>query len=339
MPTISPQSGFGYALALATGWRRIIALAIGGAISAFSVELFLPNWYTASTSFVVENRSSSGRIPTSIAGLATQFGIAVSTEPARSPDFYAALLVSEPVVGTILSTRFADPATSDSSRLVDLLRVPDGTANQRLEKGRRKLINLMSVQVDPKTSIITLKVDARDPALAAVVGNQFVKELTRFDIEVRQSQAKARRDFAAKEGEKIHADLLLAEDSLRRFYERNRQYQSSPALVFEEGRLRRQVDLHQELYLSMARELETARVEAVNDASSITILAAAQPPSRKSRPHRLAGPVAAALLGAALGIVTLVLSYRMRVLEDHTPGALGLFRSAFAGRPAKGTQP
>ena len=52
-----------------------------------------------------------------------------------------------------------------------------------------------------------------------------------------------------------------AEEQLRGFYERNRSWQQSPQLTFDEGRLRRQVEIRQEVYLTLRREYETARVE------------------------------------------------------------------------------
>lgn len=337
MEVQAPQdSGFGYLVAILMGWRWVLAVAMLSGVIALAVQLLMPNWYTSSTSFIAESQNTS-RLPAGVAGIASQLGINVGTELARSPDFYAALLVSEPILDSILLSRFPDPraqSANDSSDLLDLLHIAQAQLRERLEKGRRRLLSLISVAVDPKTSIITLNVEARSPTVAAAVGNQFLKELSIFDVDVRHSQAKARRDFAAKESENIRVDLASVEDSLRRFYERNREYRNSPSLVFEESRLRRQVDLQQELYLSLRRELEAAKVEAVNDAPSITVLAPAVPPTRKSRPHRLAGTVAAALLGATLAALTLVLGHRARLLELERPGAFALLRFAVRGKGA-----
>ena len=84
---------------------------------------------------------------------------------------------------------------------------------------------------------------------------------------------------------------------MKTFYERNRGWQQAPELVFQEGRLRRQVDVSQEVYLTLKREHEAARIEEVNDTPVITVIDPAKPPPRPSAPKR---PLIA-LLGLVLG--------------------------------------
>lgn len=324
------QSAFGYTLALVAGWRWIVLCATASAAVALALLLFSPNWFRARSSFIAESRSGS-RMPAALAGLASQFGVNIGSDPARSPSFYASMIVSEPIIDTVLLSPLPRSAQSDpdSASLLDSLRIPPGPEARRLDRGRRVLRKMLSVHVEPRTSVVTIEVEARQPVLAAYMADRFVQELARFEVEVRQSQARARRDFAAREGEQIRGDLLAAEDSLRRFYERNREYRNSPTLVFEEGRLRRQVDLQQELYLMVRRELEAAKIDAVNDAPTITVLARARPPLRKSRPHRFASAVAAGLLGGILAAISLILRHRTLVLEEDRPGAIAAVRSAF----------
>ena len=92
-------------------------------------------------------------------------------------------------------------------------------------------------------------------------------------------------------------ELRQAETAVRNFYERNRGWQEAPALVFEEAQLRRQVTVSQEVYLTLRREFETARIEEVNDTPVITVIDRAVAPQRKSWPK--VGILA--VLGLALG--------------------------------------
>ena len=319
-PQAPTSSALDYIGAVTKKWRWVIGVGIGSFVLALGIQLLMPNWYTARTSFVAESRGAS-RIPANLAGLASQFGVDVGGEPARSPNFYASIVLSEPILNNILTSRFPrrGAAPSDSVTLLDRFDIDQREPARRLELGRRMLRKLISVGADPRTTIITLEVEAKDPVLAAAIANRFVAELSRFDIGVRQSQARTRRDFAAREAEEVRQDLLSAEESLRRFLERNREYRSSPALTFEEGRLRRHVDLQQELYLSVRRELESAKIAAVNDAPAITVLSPAEPPVRKSRPHRLAASVAAGLLGGIAAVVWLTLRHHLATLRQRDP--------------------
>ena len=102
-------------------------------------------------------------------------------------------------------------------------------------------------------------------------------------------------------------NLDEAEDSLRQFYERNRRIADSPRLQFEEGRLRRRIDLRQEIYLVLNRELEQARLDEVRDTPILNIIDPPVPPARHEKPQRRVIAVLAAFLGALTAAAGLVM--------------------------------
>src|SRR5204863_10170126 len=118
----------------------------------------------------------------------------------------------------------------------------------------------------------------------------------------RESQARERRKFIEERVQQGERDLREAEEDLKTFYQHNYRWQESPQLVFEEGRLRRRVDIQQELYLTLRREYETARIEEVNDTPVLTVIDSAVPPQRKSAPATLLLLVLAAVVGGLIGV-------------------------------------
>ena len=66
--------------------------------------------------------------------------------------------------------------------------------------------------------------------------------------------------------------------------------------------MRRQVEIRQEVYLTLRREYETARIEEVNDTPVITVVDPAVPPERKSKPKRILLASVALFLGAIVGV-------------------------------------
>jgi len=180
--------------------------------------------------------------------------------------------------------------------------------------------------VDDQTSIVTLKVDAHYPVLAAAVANKFVEYLNAFNAQYRQSQARERRKFVEQRLADGQRELRDAEEDLRTFYERNRSWQQSPQLAFDEGRMRRQVEIRQEVYLTLRREFETARIEEVNDVPMITVVDAAVPPVDKSAPKRAFLVLIALVFGGVFGVfwaATAEYVHRMRnerkeVYQDFT---------------------
>jgi uncharacterized protein involved in exopolysaccharide biosynthesis len=164
------------------------------------------------------------------------------------------------------------------------------------------LAGQVGTRVDIQTGVVRLSVTSRYAGLAAAVSNQLVVYLSDFNTHTRQSQARERRLFVQQRIAEAEAELRAVEGTLRAFYERNRTWQQSPQLLFEEGRLRRQVEIRQEVYLTLTREFETARIEEVNDTPVITVIDTAVAPQRPSRPRR----AVMGALGLLLGMIAAV---------------------------------
>jgi len=285
--------------------RMVLGLPVAAAVLMAGISLVMRPTFKATTSFVPEV-TNGARLPASLAGLASQFGLPLGEDASRSPRFYADVLKSRELLERVLQSRYADcrnaATPTDSARLLDLLEIRGRNSADSLSNGVLKLQNLVSTQVDNQTGIVHLSVNARYPQLAAAVANRFVAYLNEFNAQKRQSQARERRKFVEERITAAQLELRGAEGELRAFYERNRSWQQSPQLVFEEGRLRRQVDIRQEVYLTLKREYETARIEEVNDTPVITVIDPAVPPQLRSRPRRTLMVSLGFLLGAILGV-------------------------------------
>ena len=269
-------------------WRLVVGLPLVAATLAAAVTLLLPPRFTATVTFVPEqrspNRGGAGG-GGGLVGIAGQLGIPLGMDPTQSPRFYAQVLKSRELLTRVLLTKFPDPrrpGAGDSLRLLTILKVRGKSTADSLDRGVRRLRGLVSPQVDLQTYLVTLGVTTRDPDLSAAVATRFIEYLNEFNAKKRESQARARREFVEQRIVDGERELNAAEDDLRRFHERNRAWQESPELSAAEGRLRRQVDIYQEAYLTLRRDYEQARIEEVNDTPVITVIDPAVPPQRQS---------------------------------------------------------
>jgi uncharacterized protein involved in exopolysaccharide biosynthesis len=286
------------------------------------ISLALPPSFTATTTFVPESPQTT-RLPAGLAGLATQFGISLGSEASKSPRFYAEVLRSRELRERLLNTRFqVSDHAPDSATLLVMLGVSGRDRADSVYRGLRRLNRRVAVRVNNQTNIVTLDVDARDPVLAASMANKLVEYLNAFNTQYRQSQAREQRRFVEQRVSAGERDLQTAEESLRTFYERNRSWQHSPQLTFEEGRLRRQVDLRQEVYLTLKREHETARIQEVNDTPIITVIDAATPPVRRSKPRRRVLVLTTLVLAGMVGVfVAATMEYVGQLRRAPSPAA------------------
>lgn len=285
-------------------WRVVVIAPLTTSLAAAGASLLMPPTYAATVSFLPE-AGPANRLPAGLAGIAGQFGISFGGEGAQSPRFYADVLKSRSVLERALVSSYPVPpraGTPDSARLLDLLEIEGHGAADSLSSGVQALRRRLTTQVDIQTGVVRLSVSVNDPALAAAIANRFIEYLNDFNTQTRQSQARERRKFVEQRAAAAEVELGRAEEELRTFYDRNRTWQQSPQLRFEEGRLRRQVDLRQEVYLTLRREYETARIQEVNDAPVITVIEQAVAPQQRSRPRRKVMVVLGFLFGGMVGV-------------------------------------
>jgi len=286
--------------ALLRRWRLVVGLPILTAVVTALLSFAVRPTYTATATFVPEARNQS-RLPSGVAGLAGQLGLPIGLEPSQSPRFYADVVRSRALLERVLLSNYPDPrgreGATDSTMLLRILETKGRTRADTLARGVKELNRLVSVRVDDQTNIVRVSVDAHYPVLAAAVANRLVAYL---NTQHRQSQARERRKFTEQRVAAADSELRRAEDAVKTFYERNRGWQQAPELVFEEARLRRQVDIGKEVYLTVKREYETARIEEVNDTPVITVIDPAVPPQEPSKPKRTLMALLAMVLGGTV---------------------------------------
>lgn len=303
-PVATEISLVGLANALLNRWKLVVGLPFGAALVAAVVSLLLPPAFTATATFVPELQRAGPSLPGGLAGLASQFGIGVSGN-AESPRFYATVLRSRTLLDQVLQTRFPDPRepkTKQPATLLDILRITGDTHGERLETGRRRLAKRLRVRVDNETSVVSVAVETRYPVLSADMANLFVELLNRFNLETRQSSGRESRRFTEERLRESEDELSAAEEELKGFLERNRQFRGAPELQFQHDRLERQVAIRQEVHITLRRQYEEARILEVNDTPVITIIDQAVPPKQRSSPKRKLNVILAFLLGGVLGV-------------------------------------
>lgn len=279
----------------------ILGSAFVGAVLLVAVTLLLPASYTSRTSF---SPQSEGAAASNLAGLAQQFGVNVpTTDGSESPQFYVELLQTRRLLAATVQTEYrvsVGEGETWTGNLVQFFDVDEDESTERqLEIAIEKLREKMATGVGPETGVVTLGITMRWPDLSRQIAGRMLELVNQFNVELRQTQAAAEREFLDERIVQARQDLQAAEDSLRRFLERNRSYQNSPQLRFEYERLERRVTLQQQVYASLAQSYEQAKIEQVRNTPVITVVDPAEEPARPdSRSLALRGG-----LGIVLGVM------------------------------------
>lgn len=276
--------------------RRVVAL-VAATAAAVTIVVTLARGRTWSTesAFTPQVKSPAAGLST----LAAQFGVAVpSPEANQSPAFYADLVRSRGILGPL-----ADAPLTIGGRQVSLAEayeVRGRTPELRRDAVIRRLDRAITVAANQRTGVVEVTVRGPRPEVALRVHERLLELLNQFNLETRQSQATAERQFTERRLADVRRELRASEDRLQQFLQRNRDFRNSPELAFQQERLARDVALHQTLYVSLSQAFEQARIDEVRDTPVITVLQRPERPVRPD-PRGLVGRTLVALV-AGLGI-------------------------------------
>lgn len=312
--------------------KRVVGLSLLAAFLVVTVTLILPRQYTVSASFTSESRQQPQI--SQLSGLASQFGFNLpAVSGGQSPSFYADLITSREVLQAVVSTDYEveDEELEGTADLVEIFDIEGDTRAERVEQTVELLRERMTAGTDVETGVVSFSVTTRWPDLSEAIGHRIVELVNEFNLERRQSQAAAERQFLEGRVEHARRDLLAAEDSLERFLERNRSYQNSPRLRFEHDRLQRRVSLQQQVYSSLVQSYEQAKIEEVRNTPVVTVVT---PPERPARPdrRRLVLKAAAGLVaGGLLALLWIAWSEFLGGAAERDPETYRQFRRLVSG--------
>lgn len=307
-------------VALLVRHRRLIAVpAVLLALGTIGLAALRPRSFTSVASFTAESRRASPATP---AGLAAQFGIAVpSPEATRSPQFYVDFVRSHWVLGALADSRFA-AAGADSTTLAALLRIARDDQALTREAVIDELSRRITSSANVRTGVVRLSARMPTREAARAVIDRLLALLNDFNLRTRQSQASAERAFTGRRLTEATQELRASEAELLDFLLRNRDYERSPRLAFTADRLRREVDVRQQVVAMLTASYEEARIEEVRDTPAITVIEPAEAPVRPDRRGLLSRLLLALAAGATIGSVAVLVTETVRgMLRAEGPWA------------------
>ncbi len=295
-------------------WRVIILSAVVALVLALAAAWLLPPVYRVTVSFA-PNPSSTSKLSGAISSLSTGalssltsgMGLgAAGGEPTESPAFYAELMQSRELLTRLLLTRFPDPrkqGVRDSARLVDIMKLRSDNPQRRIELGVKQLQKDLTTESDVKTNVVKVTVSNRYAPTAAQEANTALALVNAFNLEQRTSRARAKRVYLEERTADAKKDLAVAQARHRDFLAGNRQWQMSPTLSSEEQTLAQNEDIASDLYVSLEKQVESARIDEFNDAALITVVDSAVTPMKAYWPRYSLLIPGALLLGLFFGVM------------------------------------
>lgn len=313
--------------------RWIVALlpvALATIVCTFT--LLRARTWTSSASFVPSGAQAGGDLGR-FAGLAAQFGVGLpGAMSGESPEFYQALLESGQLRRRAARTeyRIVDETEPDTTwtagNLVDFFKIRGRTEPIRLDRAAEILGRRLTVSTSPETGQVRLAVQTERAELSAQIVDRLIALVNQFNLESRQSQVKAEREFVERQLAAGRGKLRSAENVLQTFLQENRRIENSPELRFERDRIQRNINVLQEVVVSLSQALEQARIEEVRNTPVITVVEAPFLPVRPDRLRLIAKGLISLAAGLFLGIALAFILEFFADSRERDPDEYGEFR-------------
>jgi hypothetical protein len=174
-----------------------------------------------------------------------------------------------------------------------------GAAN--VDRAMGPLGQLLTVQRDPKSGLLTIRAETRSPELSMQVVRQAADNLREFLVEFSQAAGRNKARFTLGRLEAAQATCADLGRQFQAFQESNRNWDTSPApdVRFRGAQMKERLDLWKQVAANLTLNHEQALLEAQNDTQTLLLLDPGNLPVEKSRPARAFIVFAAASVAGA----------------------------------------
>lgn len=305
--TLAEEIGLLVSIVLRRKWRVLSVFVVAFVLSASSTYLVQPRY--TSTALVLPGASGLN-LGGMLGELTALSGIAGLDVGGSGVDLYPIVAKSNTIVSRVLATGY------DSSTVLSVLLNGKPEDARSVERIKRELRTKIVTAKDLRSGSLRFEYTHRDPDFAAFVLNTVLDNLDTYFRESSGVEAREHRQLIESRISAVGAEVELVENELKEFRIANRAVASSPLLALEEGRLLRQVEIKNRVYLELAGQLEVARIREAGSVTVIKVLDRATRPQDKSWPRRSAFVLASVCLIGGAYIGWLRWRHRIEAIES-----------------------
>ncbi len=273
-------------------------------------SLWVPSSYSASATFLPARAVTMSNRMGAMVGAA---GSIEEVDANTSPEYYTALFKGRVFLDAILHRKFMVQARGEQVELLETFEIVADSQEERVARGAEAFLKSITVVGGKSKSLgpqlMTVTVVAGEPQLAADVANSFLAELLSYNESARNSKATSNRIFVETKVDEARLLLGEAEKALADFSTRNRKI-ATPDLQTEKDRLARAVKTHEEVFITLTKQLELAKIQEHEDQQTIEVIERARPALVRTSPNRRSMVTMAGFAGIFLfGLLAMVLEY------------------------------
>ena len=287
--------------------RFIIIFTVIVAIGSIIYSLLQEPQYESEVSLY--KKTSEGGSRSRIQNIASQFGMGGAV-PTSGPQFSIEdLIKSRRINRKIIYKKWDNKKFQDSVNLIEYFEIEGETSKEKFSSAYKSFKEKIEFSRDEESQLVTITVMMPEAQLAADIGNYLTRLIENYVQNEQKTSTRQNLEYIEKRLETVRKELRQAEEALRRFQESNRGWEQSPQLTMEHGRLQRQVNVKQQVYLTLQQEREMAEIELVKETPVINVLDEAVAPEFPSKPKKKLIVIVGTFAGFFVSLLIVVLRY------------------------------
>jgi len=255
--------------------------------------LFLTKPYYESTVTILPEYGSKSSTLSGLSELASMAGVKVGE--GAPTEIYQNLIFSESVLEPVIYAKYKTEEFKGPVNLIEYFEIePKESLPKNLQERQMFLDiyktltkSLIKTDVARLTKILTITVEMPESKLSADVVNKIAESLDEYVRTKRKSYASEQRFYIEKRIQQVKDSLTNAEEKLKSFREQNRVVAQSPQLLMEQGRLMRNVEIQQAVFVELNKQLELAKIDEIRDTPVLNVKEKVLEPILKAGPKRL----------------------------------------------------
>ena len=221
----------------------------------------------------------------SLTNIASRYGLNLGSQTGNSnlasSEMIPAIIKSRYLRKQLLQTTFYSKTKKDSMKLLSILlekkveleKIDNSKEREKiLNSGLSMLSKSMFLSRDKGLPLLNISFISKEPQLSKDVVEKILSVLQKVMKEFKLEINVEKRIFIETRMNQIKQDLARIEENLKEFREQNRRILDSPYLMLQQERFIRDLQVQNELYITMKAEQELAKIEEIEVASFIQIL-------------------------------------------------------------------
>tara|TARA_Y100001970_G_scaffold293827_1_gene443574 strand:+ start:10160 stop:11080 length:921 start_codon:yes stop_codon:yes gene_type:complete len=263
-------------------------------------------YFLAEKSYISESKlyvAGGSTTSSSLKAMALRYGVNLpgggdTKSSLSSPELFVSLASSREALIDLLNSEFIidSETTKLNLHLSKGKEKPDGALIKRLK-------NKIGIAYDRRSGIITLSISMNNPELAKDVNDRLINIINERFLAIKKLQTSAKKVFIEGRIFDLNNDLNDSEVAIKEFKELNRSISNSPELSLELNRLTRNNFVIEQMYVLLKEQLETTKIDEIENTTPLIIIDKPQIPFMKSSPSTSFNLIYTFILLNALSVI------------------------------------